>query len=287
MLTPIKVLRLSVFAALATMALKIGAWAVTDSVAYLSDAVESLVNLLAAGFAILMVSWAQQPADEGHPFGHGKAEYFSAAFEGGMIVCAALAILLTAAERFLNPVELGALELGTVLSILASAVNLVVARLLFTVGKANGSPALLADSKHLLTDVWTTAGVVLGLGLAWLTGMSWLDPLLAVLVAMNILYAGFRLLTHAMSALMDAALPGQQRAGLESALNRLLYEEGRYGECRLLNLRTRSAGQESHAELELLVPGDWTVRQGHALADQLALVASKMGVRLVVHVEPL
>lgn len=282
MLTPIKVLQLSVLAALVSMALKIAAWTVTDSVAYFSDAVESLVNLLAAGFAMFMVSWAQRPADDGHPFGHGKAEYFSAAFEGGMIVCAALAILITATERFLNPAQLEALGLGTILSILASAVNLLVARLLFKVGTASGSPALLADSKHLLTDVWTTAGVVLGLGLVWLTGMSWLDPLLAMLVALNILYAGFRLIVHAMDGLMDAALPRQQRTRLESVLNQQLQ-----GECYLLNLRTRAAGQESHAEVDLRVPGDWTVHQGHELAEQLSQQASEIGVRLLVHVEPL
>ena len=165
-ITPRQALLLSLAVALSTIAMKTGAWWLTGSIGYLSDALESVVNLAGAGFALWMVSYAQRPADEDHQYGHGKAEYFSAAFEGGLIFIAALIILLTAGERLLNPQPIGALGLGTVLSVGASLINFLVARVLLQVGRAHRSVALEADARHLMADVWTTAGVVCGVGLA-------------------------------------------------------------------------------------------------------------------------
>ena len=280
--TPKQALLLSIAAALLTIALKAGAWLLTGSVGFLSDALESLVNLAGAGFALWMVSYAQQPPDENHPYGHGKAEYFSAAFEGGLIFIAALSILFAAGERLFNPQPLGSLGVGTLLSVLATAINFFVARVLFQVGRAHRSLALEADARHLMTDVWTTVGVVVGVALAGASGWLWLDPVVAGLVALNILREGWHLLARSFDGLMDHALPPADVALIEQTLNGAL-EEG----CRIGNLRTRQAGMHRFALVDLIVPGDWSVARAHDLADRLEeAVEAAAHTRLTTHVEP-
>lgn len=277
-----QVLWLSLAAALVTMALKTLAWDLTDSVGYLSDAMESIVNLLGAAFALTMFTYARRPADEGHPFGHGKAEYFAAAFEGGMIVIAAVAIMIAAVERMFNPETLQSLNIGTALAILASVINLVVARLLLRVGRKLRSPALEGDGKHLMTDVWTTAGVVLGVALAQWTDQLWLDPLVAIGVAIHIVKEGGSLLFKSANGLMDRALNPEKVIRLERLLKDTAPDT-----CAFHRLRTRAAGAQQFAEVDLQVPGDWSVDQAHDLADLAERQLASIGVTATVHIEPL
>lgn len=279
---PKQVLWLSLAAALLTMALKTLAWYLTGSVGYLSDAMESVVNLLGAGFALAMFSYARRPADEGHPFGHGKAEYFAAAFEGGMIFLAAVAILWTAFERLINPQPLESLNLGTSLIILASLINLAVARLLLHQGRLHRSPALEGDGRHLMADVWTTVGVVLGVGLAHMTGLYWLDPLLAIAVALHILYEGWGLLARSANGLMDRALSPERVATIAALL-----EQHRPADCRFRRLRTRAAGAQQFAQVALQVPEHWSVREAFAVADRVERALGRQAVVMSVHIEPL
>lgn len=281
-LTPQQALLLSVAAALATIGMKAGAWWLTGSVGYLSDALESLVNLAGASFALLMVSFARAPADPGHPYGHGKAEYFSAAFEGVMIFIAALAILFVAGERLLHPQPLGELGIGTALSVGASLVNFVVARILFQVGRANRSLALEADARHLMTDVWTTAGVVVGVALASASGLGWLDPLIAAAVALNILREGWGLMQRSVDGLMDRALAAEDIERIEAVLASFTARG-----CQFANLKTRVAGAMHFAHVDVRLPGDWSVARAHALADEVErAVELQAGTRLTTHVEP-
>lgn len=281
-LTPQQALWLSVAAALATIALKAGAWWVTGSVGFLSDALETLVNLAGATFALLMVSYAHAPPDREHPYGHGKAEYFSVAFEGVLIFLVAIAILAAAAERLINPQPLETLGLGTALAVLASLVNLAVARILFHVGRRHRSVALEADARHLMTDVWTTAGVIVGVGLAGVSGWNWLDPVVACCVALNILREGWELMRRSVDGLMDRAMDEKELAELEA----LLQGYARQG-CAFLHLRTRIAGTLRFAHVDIRVPGNWTVSRAHALADEVERAARRQGVVLSTHIEPL
>lgn len=280
--SPRQALVLSLAASLLTMALKTGAWYLTGSVGYLSDAMESVVNLAGAGFALLMVSYAMRPADEGHPFGHGKAEYFSAAFEGGMILFAALGIIAAAVSRLLAPVELDAIGIGALLSVLATLVNLAVARILLKVGRETRSPALVGDGKHLMTDVWTSVGVIGGVSLAAVTGQYWLDPVVAIVVALHILHEGGKLLYGSAGGLMDSALNPAEIAEIEAVLE-TFSERG----CRFANLRTRGSGIDRFVNLEMLVPGGWDVSRAHELADEVEVALQHKGFIAVTHVEPL
>ncbi len=280
--TPHQALLLSVAAAFTTIAMKTGAWWLTGSVGYLSDALESLVNLAGASFALAMVALARSPADPEHPYGHGKAEYFSAAFEGGLIFLASLAILYAAVERLMNPQPLGALGLGTALSVGASVVNFLVARVLFEVGRAHRSMALEADARHLMTDVWTTAGVVLGVGLASATGWVWLDPLVAIAVALNILREGWELMRRSVDGLMDRAQSDEDIARIEAVLQRFATEG-----CTYANLKTRVAGSFHFADVDLRVPGYWSVTRAHDLADAIEqAVEAEADSQLTTHIEP-
>jgi len=282
-LTPRRALLLSVAAALLTMGLKAGAWWLTDSVAFLSDALESLVNLAGATFALAMVSYAHLPADAGHPYGHGKAEYFSAALEGALIFVAALTILAAAGRRLLHPQPLGTLGLGMALSIVASLVNFAVARVLLEVGRAHRSVALIADARHLTTDVWTTAGVIVGVGLASLSGQYWLDPVAAGFVAVNILREGWQLIRRSVDGLMDHALDDEEIARVEAVFQEFAGRGARFD-----MLRTRRAGRMRFAHVVLRLPGDWSVTRAHDLADAVEeAVAERAGVTLSTHVEPL
>src|SRR5690606_1977787 len=251
-------------AALGTMAIKIAAWGLAGSVGFLSDAMESSVNLAGALFALWMLRWAHEPADEEHPFGHGKAEYFSAVFEAGLISLAALAIIGAAGERLLDPRPIERLGLGTLFAIVASVLNLVVARILMASGRAHRSVALVADARHLMTDVWTTAGIIVGVGLAWASGWHWLDPVVAIAVALNILREGWRLMRGSIDGLMDRALEDHEIARIEAVL--ASYEARGI---RFDNLRTRQAGAQRFANVDLRVPGDWTVTRAHDAADEI------------------
>jgi cation diffusion facilitator family transporter len=282
-LSPHQALQLSIAAALTTIALKSGAWWLTGSVGYQSDALESLVNLAGAMFALWMVAIAAVPADERHPFGHGKAEYFSTAFEGGLIFVAALAILFAAVERLLHPKPLAQLGWGTALSVLASGVNWAVAQVLFKVAASHRSVALEADARHLMTDVWTTAGVVTGVALASLSGWAWLDAVVACAVALHILKEGYELMHRAIHGLLDHAYSAEELAQLQTVLDAHLPPG-----CQLAHLKTRTAGQARFAQATLLVPADWTVADAHAVADALEQHAkAKAHTELNTHIEPL
>lgn len=280
--SPKQALLLSVSAALLTIAMKSGAWWLTGSVGYLSDALESLVNLAGASFALWMVSIAQAPADERHPFGHGKAEYFSVAFEGGLIFVASLAILFASVERLLHPQPLGELGVGTALSVGASLINFMVARVLFEVARRHSSLALEADARHLMTDVWTTAGVILGVGAASLSGWVWLDSVIACAVALNILHEGWTLVQRAINGLLDHAISEEDQAKLQAVMQSVLPAD-----CICRDLKTRISGSHTFATVNLCVPGHWTVDQAHTLADALEhAVQTQTSIGLTTHIEP-
>lgn len=280
-LRPRQLLLLSLLAAFITVALKTLAWHLTGSVGFLSDAIESIVNVAGAGFALAMVSLARRPADNSHPYGHSKAEYLSAAFEGGLIFIAAIAIFMTAIERLINPQPIVTLGIGTALTILASAVNLGIALLLLRGAKQHDSPALEGDGKHLITDVWTTAGVVLGVTLAFYSGYSWLDPLVAIAVALHILHEGGGILYRAVNGLMDKALPDTRLQQINHTLAGFSSNNVEFTE-----LRTRAAATLKFAEAKMLVPGHWSVEQAHQLADEVELAIEQLGIELVLHIEP-
>lgn len=280
-LRPRQLLLLSLLAAFATMALKTLAWYLTGSVGFLSDALESVVNVAGACFALLMVSIARRPADDGHPFGHSKAEYLSAAFEGGMIFLAALAIFITAIERLINPQPISTLGIGTALTVLASLINLAIALLLLHGGRRHNSPALEGDGQHLLSDVWTTAGVVIGVALASISGWLWLDPAVAIAVALHILHEGSKILYRAINGLMDKALSAERIAAIEQALAPFISQKVQF-----INLRTRAAATLQFAQVDMQVPPDWSVARAHAVADEAEQALQQLGIHLTVHIEP-
>lgn len=249
---------LSIAAALATILLKGLAWWLTGSVGLLSDALESFVNLAGAIMALAMISLAAMPADDDHAFGHGKAEYFSSAFEGGLIFIAAVSIAYAAIDRLLNPQEIEAVGIGLAVSVVASLINLATARTLMKVGRQHNSITLEADAQHLLTDVWTSVGVIIGVGLVWLTGWLWLDPAIALLVAANIVWTGWQLLRRSAEGLMDKSIPQEQIKAIDDVL-----EGYREQGLDFHALRTRQAGTRAFITLHVLVPGAWTVQQGH------------------------
>ena len=255
---------LSIAAALATILLKGWAWWLTGSVGLLSDALESFVNLAGAMMALAMLSLAAMPADDSHAHGHGKAEYFSSAFEGFLILVAAVSIGYASIERMLNPQPLEAVGIGLAVSAVASIINLVTSRILMGVGRKYRSITLEADAHHLLTDVWTSAGVILGVGLVWATGWLWLDPVIALLVAMNIVWTGWQLLQRSTAGLMDVSLPAEELDAIEAVL--AVYRQQGLD---FHALRTRQAGARAFVSLHVLVPGAWTVQQGHDWSERI------------------
>jgi cation diffusion facilitator family transporter len=259
-----RLLWLSLAAAVTTIALKTGAWLLTDSVGLLSDAAESVVNLVAAAVALATLHFAAQPPDEHHRYGHEKAEYFSAGLEGGMILLAALSIIWFALERLLHPAPLEDVGVGLAVSGIASAINLVVAVQLLRSGRRHHSIIIEADGRHLMTDVWTSVGVIAGVGLVAATGIERLDPIIALAVAVNIIVAGVQLVRRSVDGLMDHALPPRDQREIDAVLER--YERDRI---RFHALRTRQAGRRSFISVHVLVPGAWTVHEGHRLLDQL------------------
>jgi cation diffusion facilitator family transporter len=275
---------LSIGAAVATISLKTIAWWLTGSVGLLSDALESFVNLAGASFALWMILVAQRPADREHPFGHGKAEYFSSGFEGLLILAAAAAIIWAAVHRLFAPQPLEAVGLGLAVSLVATAINLGVAIALRGAARRFDSIALAADSRHLMTDVVTSLGVVAGVGAVGLTGWLALDPLIAIAVGANILWEGARLLRAAVDGLMDRALEDELLARLHGALDGFAPQGVRWRA-----LRTRRAGSDAWIDVVVLVPGDWTVARGHEMVhrveDAIAEVVPKATV--LTHLEPL
>ncbi len=274
---------ISVGAAVATILLKGAAWWLTGSVGLLSDAMESFVNLAGALMALWMLALAEQPADTLHPYGHGKAEYFSSAFEGFLIVLAAAGISYAAIGRLLDPQPLEAVGVGLLVSIIASVVNLLVARLLLKAGREHRSIALEGDAHHLMTDVWTSVGVILGVGLVAWSGWLWLDPLIALLVAANIVWTGWQLMRRSASGLMDVALPAEQIRLITDVLDS-------YGDQSIdyHALRTRQGGRQSFISLHVLVPGQWSVQEAHDLVEQIEsdVRAAVSNCHMTVHLEP-
>jgi cation diffusion facilitator family transporter len=274
---------LSIGAAVLTIALKATAYWLTGSIGLLSDALEALVNLVAAIMALSMLTVAGRPADEIHAFGYSKAEYFSSGLEGALILLAAATIAWTAVPRLFTPQPLEQLGVGLTVSVVASAVNFGVARVLLNAGKEYRSITLEADAHHLMADVWTSAGVVLGVGVVALTGWLRLDPLIALIVAANILRTGWQLLSRSIRGLLDAALPAAEQEAIKQVLNR--YEsQGIQHHA----LRTRQAGTRSFISLHVLVPGNWTVQRGHDLLEHLErdIRAAVPGAQLFTHLEP-
>ena len=275
---------LSIAAAFGTIALKGAAYYLTGSVGLLSDALESLVNLAAALMALAMLVVADRPPDEMHEFGYSKAEYFSGGAEGALILLAAASIIWTAIPRLITPRPLEQVAIGLAVSFVAAALNFAVARLLFDAGRKHRSITLEADAHHLMTDVWTSAGVIVAVLLVSLTGWNRLDPIIAIAVAVNILWTGFRLVRRSALGLLDRALPSEEQETIQKILTGY---EGR--EVRFHALRTRTAGRRSFISFHALVPGAWTVQRGHDLIENVErdLRAALPGATVFTHVEPL
>jgi cation diffusion facilitator family transporter len=275
---------LSIGAALATIALKTVAYLLTGSVGLLSDAIESLVNLAGAGMALIMLTIAARPADESHVYGHSKAEYFASITEGLLILGAAAGIVSTAVDRLFHPRPLDQLGLGLGVSIVASTINFIVARKLMGEGKKRNSITLEADAQHLITDVWTSAGVIGGVAIIGLTGWNILDPLVAIAVALNIIWTGIQLVNRSAAGLMDAALPEREQKLIQEVM-------GKYREkgVSFHALRTREAAARRFVSVHMLVPGDWTVHDAHHVAEDFeSEVRAVLGgvITVFTHLEP-
>lgn len=284
---PTTAAKLSLVAGLGIFVLKGVAWYLTGSVALLSDALESTVNVVAAAAALAALTVAARPADANHTFGHSKAEYLSAVFEGVLVVAAAVAIVHQAMTRLAHPRTLSDLgsDLGWGLGISAATavLNGLLAAYLLRLGRARRSPALVADGAHIATDVVTTAGVLLGIGLAWITGWWVLDPLLALAVAIQVLLTGARLVRDSVGGLMDAALPEDELRDVEAVLARK-----REGVLEIHDLKTRRSGRLPFVQFHLVVPGEMSVNRAHDLCDHLEedLRSTLPGAQVLIHVEP-
>lgn len=255
---------LSIAAALVTILLKTWAWHVTGSVGLLSDALESIVNLVGGVMALSMLTIAQRPADEDHAFGHGKAEYFSSGVEGSLILVAAASIGFASFERLMHPQQLEQPGLGLAVALLASVVNLVVALVLRRVGHERRSITLEANAQHLLTDVWTSVGVLVGVGLVVLTGWNRLDPIVGLLVAANIVWTGAVIVRRSIAGLMDTALPASDLVEVKKVL-----ESYRTNKVEFHALWTRQSGARKFISFHVLVPGRWSVHRGHELLEKI------------------
>ncbi|NLI72682.1 MAG: cation transporter [Bacteroidales bacterium] len=280
-----KFVYLSIAAAVVTIGLKFSAYFYTGSMGLLSDALESCVNLIAAIIALIMIHIAEMPADKRHGFGHTKAEYFSSAIEGGLIMVAAFSIIWSATPRLFNPQPIENVGLGLAISVSASLVNFGVAMILLKNAKKHRSLLLEADGKHLMTDVWTSVGVIVAIGLVKLTGWLILDPIIAIAVAINIIWTGFQLLKRSASGLMDASISDEDLKKITDYLNGLKTEYIDYH-----SLMTRQAGLRKFISLHLLVPGDWSVKKGHDFAENVEETIEEMLTELVTvstHIEPI
>ena len=276
---------LSVITAIVVLALKLLAWRLTGSVGLLSDALETLANLGGALMALLMIWLAAQPPDHEHAYGHTKAEYFSSGFEGMLIFLAALLIALQALPRFLTPIPLEHTGIGLVVAALATLLNFVVARTLARAGTLHGSVSLKADSAHLMADVWTTAGVIAAVALVAVTGWLWLDPLVALAVAVHLIREGLRLIRQAADGLMDAAWPDEEQAILSAVLDEFRSEGDAVD---FHAVRTRRSARRRFVSFHVLVPGQWTVQRGHDLLERIeSRIAERLPmVTAFTHLEP-
>jgi len=292
---------LSIAAALTTIALKSYAYWLTGSVGLLSDALESLINLVAAIIVLIALSVASRPPDAKHAYGHEKIEYFSSGAEGVMILLAALGIISAAWERLLHPMPLRQLDVGIAIAVFASLINLIVARILIGVGRVRQSITLEADGKHLMTDVWTTLGILIGIGAIvvvnrldadlllasrlGLAGWEILDPVIAIAVALHIVWAGLHLISRTVAGLMDAALPSEEVEEIEAILNGFACSD----HVAFHALRTRFAGSRRFMSVHVLVPGQWTVQQGHDLLERIERqIADRFeGIDIDTHLEPI
>jgi cation diffusion facilitator family transporter len=275
---------IAVLAAIATIGLKGGAYLVTGSVAILSDALESLVNLVTSIIALVVLVIAARPADEEHAYGHTKAEYFASGFEGAMILFAALSIGFAAVQRLVAPATLESVPTGLLLAAIATVVNLAAARVLFRVGTRYGSIALEAGAHHLMVDVWTSAAVIVGVAVVDRTGWAWLDPAIALVVAANVTRTGAVLIRRSMLGLLDTALPEETRQEIVRVLESLRPDGVQYHA-----LRTRQAGSWRFVSFHILVPGDWTVQRGHDLLERIeeAIRGAVPNSTVFTHLEPL
>ena len=275
---------LSIAAAAVTIALKMTAWLVTGSVGLLSDAAESVVNLVAAVVAFIALKVAARPADANHNFGHQKSEYFSAIIEGTCIAIAAVVIIVSAAERLMNPKDIESAGIGLLISVVAALINGAAAWALIRAGRRHRSVTLEADGKHLATDVWTTAGILVAIALVAITGWNILDPIVAIAVAVNILFVGGGLVGRAAAGLMDSALTDEQRAAIDAVL-----DEFGTPEVTFHDVRTRESGHVRFVQMHMLVPGDWTVQRAHDLAEQVEARLEAVVDDLIptIHVEPI
>ncbi len=275
---------LSIAAAVVTIILKTAAWFLTNSIGLLSDAMESGINLAGALMALAMLIIAARPADEDHNYGHTKAEYFSSGVEGILILIASVFIGIEAVERLLNPKPVEKIGIGMIVSIIASLINLVVSRVLSRAGKRNNSITLEADAKHLMTDVWTSAGVLGGVALVALTGWNWLDPAVAILVAANIVRAGIKIVKDSVAGLMDKALTVEEQNEIRTFLNSYRQQGITFHA-----LLTRQAGARQFISFHVLVPGKWSVIQGHRLLEELedGLKGKFPNAVVITHLEPI
>jgi len=275
---------LSIAAALATIALKSGAYFLTGSVGLLSDAIDSLVNLIGSVMVLAMLTLAARPADEDHSYGHSKAEYFSSGVEGTLILIVAFTVGALAVEGLVYPKQLDEIGLGLAVSTLASLINLGVGFLLLRVSRKTRSIALEANARHLLTDVWTSAGVLVGVGAVAITGWQRLDPMVALAVAANLIWTGLRIVRRSVSGLMDTALPQSERELIQEVL-RTYEKDG----LQFHAVRTRDAGARKFVSMHVLVPGNWTVNRGHRLLEQIERKIQRVLPHVIVftHLEPL
>jgi cation diffusion facilitator family transporter len=275
---------LSIGAALLTIALKVTAWQITNSVGLLSDALESVVNLAAAVMAIIVVTYAERPPDEEHAFGHSKAEYFSSGIEGTLILIAAAGIAWSAWQRLLDPQPLEQVGIGVIVAVVASAVNLGAAITLRNAGRKHRAIVLEADGEHLLTDVWTSLAVIIGVALVLLTGWLWLDAVLALLVAVNIVWTGVTLMRRSALGLLDTALSSEERSQIEAVLSPYRAQGIEFHA-----LRTRQAGTRRFMSVHVLAPGAWSILRGHALVERIETEMREAlpGIVVFTHLEPL
>ncbi|MEY4252533.1 MAG: Ferrous-iron efflux pump FieF [Pseudomonadota bacterium] len=287
-LSPTTLLWISVVVAIITIVMKTLAWYITDSVGLLSDAMESFVNLASAIFALIMVTVAQQPADEEHPYGHHKAEYFSSGFEGVLIMGAAVAIIWASMHRLFDPQPVVELGWGLSLSVASSALNGLLAWVMFKVAKAQRSIALEADAKHLVTDVWTSAGVVTGLLLVLYTGWLWLDAVVAMGVALNIMKEGFNLIWRSSQGLMDEAVEPQILADINEVLQGFEHMRGEVQIIRFDHITTRQAGQRRFVDMHMHMPASWSLGRAAALRTSVeqALMSAVPGLRASIQLLP-
>jgi cation diffusion facilitator family transporter len=275
---------LAILAALVTMALKFAAYGVTGSVGLLSDAVESTANLVAALTALFAIWYASRPVDRSHPYGHEKIEFFSSGIEGILVLLAAGSIGWYAIGRLREPQELTGIGVGAVIAVIASAINLGVAHWMLRVARSHNSIVLEADGRHLMTDVWTSVGVVIGLVLVHITGVQWLDPVIALLIAVNVLHTGYHLLHTSVDGLMDRALAPEVVAAVRQAIERQLKPGDTYHA-----LRTRRSGSRQFVDFHLLVPGSQSVAGAHEATHRIeqAIAETLPGAETTVHIEPI